>query len=86
MKVVTVSSKRQVTIPKRLLNILNVEPGSKLVLKVQKDLLIAQPLGTSVVEQTAGSLTASVSRSRFGVPFPQALKKTKQIVAKDLAR
>ena len=86
MKMVTVSSKRQVTIPKRLLDALNLEPGNKLVLKVQKNSLIAQSLGSSVVEQTAGSLTAFVGRSRLGVPFSQALEKTKELVAKDLAK
>lgn len=86
MKIVKISSKNQVTIPSELLASLNLEPKEKLLLEAEKGRLVMKPLGVSVVEQTAGSLTKFVSPSKLGVPLSKILKETKKKTAARLVK
>ena len=86
MKIVKISSKRQITIPREFLLRLNLQPMEKLVLVAEADALIMKPLKSSIVEQTAGSLTKFVSPSKLGVPFSKILKETKKKTAAKLAK
>ena len=86
MKIVKISSKRQITIPREFLLRLNLQPMEKLVLVAEADALIMKPLKRSIVEQTAGSLTKFVSPSKLGVPFSKILKETKKKTAAKLAK
>ena len=74
MKLVTISSKRQITIPKDLLESLGLEAGDKAVLQRQKAYLSVKPVGKSIVEQTAGSLSKYIHPSKLG----KSLKETQQ--------
>ena len=86
MKIVTISSKRQITIPKDLLVDLNLQPRAKLILQEENGALMMRPLRKSVVEQTAGSLTSYVSPAKLGVPLARIIKETKRKTAAKLVR
>lgn len=86
MKIVKISSKRQITIPNELLLGLNLQPMGKLIIQAEDKTLIMKPLKTSIVEQTAGSLTKFVSPSKLGVPLSKILKETKKKTAAKLAK
>lgn len=86
MRIVTISSKQQITIPKELLLALGLKHQGKLMLEAQEEALIMRPLKTSIVEQTAGSLTNSVSPSKLGASFSAILKEAKKKTAAKLAK
>lgn len=86
MRVVTISSKQQITIPKELLLMLGLKPREKFILEAQEETLVMRPLKTSIVEQTAGSLTNNVSSSKLGASFSAILKEAKKKTAAKLAK
>lgn len=86
MRVVTISSKQQITIPKEFLLVLGLKHQGKFILEAQEEVLVMRPLKTSIVEQTAGSLTNSVSPSKLGASFSTILKATKKKTAAKLAK
>lgn len=87
MKIVTVSSKGQITIPQDILkNILDIGYGSKVVLYPGKDTLIIKPLTHSISEQTAGSLKKFVDLKLLNTPFDKVRKVTQNLVAEELAK
>lgn len=86
MKIVTVSSKRQITIPKDLLVGLNLQPRARLILEEENGALMMKPLRKSVVEQTAGSLTPYVSSAKFGLALAKIIKETKRKTAAKLVK
>ena len=86
MKIVTISSKRQITIPKDLLVDLNLQPRAKLILQEENGALMMRPLRKSVVEQTAGSLTPYVSPAKLGVSLARMIKETKRKTAAKLVK
>lgn len=85
MRIVTLSSKNQITIPIALLQQLQVYPRSKLLITAEKDAIVAKPLKKSVAHELAGSLTKYVHPSKLGVPFNVIMEETKRMVAKKLA-
>ena len=85
MRIVILSVKNQITIPKALLQQLQVAPKSKLLIKAENDVILARPLKQSVFDELAGSLTKYVHPSKLGVPFDVIMEETKKIVAKKLA-
>lgn len=85
MKIATISSKRQITLPKDILENLHVDRGSKVVLYPDRNILLIKPLKNSIVEQTAGSLAHLVPPEKRGVPWAKVMKETQKIVAKKLA-
>jgi len=85
MKIVKISSKRQITIPSELLLSLNLQPMGQLVVQAKDKTLVMKPLKTSIVEQTAGSLTEFISPSKLGIPFSKILKEAKKKTAAKLA-
>lgn len=85
MRIVTLSSKHQITIPTALLEQLQVYPRSKLLITAEKDTIVVKPLKKSVVDELAGSLTKYVHPSKLGVPFDVIMDETRKIVAKKLA-
>lgn len=84
MKLSTLSSKNQITIPAHLLTHLSIKPGSKLLIDSLDDILIIKPLKTSIVEGLAGSLTKHVDPSKLGVSFDQIMAETKKVISKKL--
>lgn len=85
MKVATISSKGQITIPQDIQKLLNVTHGSKVVLYPDKKMLMIKPLKHSIVEQTAGSLRKYVHPAKLGKPFSVVREEAKNIAAKILA-
>lgn len=86
MRVVTVSSKRQITLPAELLVQLGIEPSNKIIIEKEKDIITLRPLKTSIVEEVAGSLSKFVLPSKRGRSFSEIMEETKRIVAKKLAK
>lgn len=85
MKIITLSSRHQITIPKALLKQLQVAPRSKLLIKAEKDAIMVKPLKKSIAHELAGSLTKYVHPSKLGVPFDAIMEETKRKVARKLA-
>lgn len=86
MKIATISSKGQITIPREMQLKIHTTYGNKVMLYPDKDVLIVKPLKTSIVEQTAGSLRRYVDKGKLGIPFSQVRKKTQIMVARHLAK
>ena len=85
MKIVTISSKRQVTIPKSFLEVLGLESYGKAILEKEKDKVVIKAMKKSVVDQVGGSLRKYVPKSKLGIPFSKVRQKTQKEVAKYLA-
>jgi AbrB family looped-hinge helix DNA binding protein len=85
MKIATISSKGQITIPKNIQASLQVTHGSKVVLYADRNILMIKPLKNSIVEQTAGSLQQYIPKNKRAIPFSQVKEVTQSIVAKQLA-
>jgi AbrB family looped-hinge helix DNA binding protein len=58
---VTVSSKRQFTIPKAIREQLGVKPGDRVAVTVEDGMMVLAPIG-DIVAETAGSLARYVRR------------------------
>ncbi|HSW96329.1 MAG TPA: AbrB/MazE/SpoVT family DNA-binding domain-containing protein [Candidatus Saccharimonadales bacterium] len=87
MKIATVSSKGQITIPKDILeNILNITYGSKVTLNSDKGVLMVKPLKHSLVNQTAGSLKKFVNPKLLGIPFAKIREETQKLAATELEK
>lgn len=86
MQVVTISSKRQITIPKKFLESLMLRTNGKAILKKDSGRLVLEPIETSIIDELAGSLTKYVHHSKLGVPFKKAKEKAMREVVKDLAK
>lgn len=86
MRIVTVSSKRQITIPVQMLNSLGIEPNERILIEEGKESITLKPMGTSIVDEVAGSLSRFVPASKKGKPFSEIMEETKRIVAKKLAK
>lgn len=85
MKLVTVSSKRQITLSKSDLDELQVLPGGKLIAeKFEKGIyLTAAPL--SVVDEVAGSLRPYISKDKLNTSDEEIMTSTRKLVAKKIA-
>lgn len=86
MRVTTISSKQQITIPMELLLALNMKPQGKVLLEPDGKKLVIRSLKNSIVEETAGSLTKYVRPAKLGKPFSEILEITKKKVAGEIAR
>jgi len=86
MHIATISSKRQITLPKKLLDKHNVKPGDTVVVTTNKNGLAIEPKTNSIVEETAGSLKKYIPKAKLGVPFKQVREKTMQMVAEEIAK
>ncbi len=86
MKIATISSKGQITIPKAIQKSLKVAEGSKVMLYTEKDTLKIKPLRKSITEQTAGSLRKYIDPKKLGIPFAKVREETQRIVAEELAK
>jgi AbrB family looped-hinge helix DNA binding protein len=80
----TISSKNQITLPSYLLKLLQLKNGDKLTVRLENKELRIKPVGQSLVDSLAGSLT--VVANKKGINFDQVLLKTKKLVASKLAK
>ncbi|GEM_PF-3400543 len=84
MKMVLLSSKGQITIPRDIQIMLGVGHKSRLAIYLQDKMLIIKPMYSSIVAQTAGSLKNYISKEKLGQPFSKILAATKKEVAREL--
>lgn len=85
MRVTNFSTKQQLTFSKQELEILGLKNKGQVLIQREKDMLIIKPVKSSIVDQTAGSLTKYIPRSLQGIPFQKILMDTKKKTAKKLA-
>ena len=87
MKIATVSSKGQITIPKDILkNILKITYGSKVLLDSSNNSLVIKPLKHSIADQTAGSLKKLVNPQLLNIPFTKVRERSQQLAAAELEK
>ena len=86
MHIVTISSKRQITIPKSLLETLGLEPRKKVLIEKDGGILKLRPIKKSVVEETAGSLRKYVHPSLLGKSVEEIDREAKKLYAEHLAK
>lgn len=84
MRTVTLSSKRQITLPIHMLNSLGILPNGKILIEENNNRITLKPIKTSIVDEVAGSLNKFVPSSKLGLPFSEIMEETKRIVAKKL--
>jgi len=86
MHIATISSKRQITLPKHLLESLGLEPKKKVLIERDKGTLRLRPVRKSVVEETAGSLKKYVHPSLLGKSVEEIDREAKKLYAEHLAK
>jgi len=79
----TLSSKNQITIPKYILEMLDIKSGDKLLVNPKTEEITITPLKESIVEQLAGSI--KVPKNKRGIPFKKIREETQKMVAYDIA-
>ncbi|MBU0569980.1 AbrB/MazE/SpoVT family DNA-binding domain-containing protein [Patescibacteria group bacterium] len=82
MKIVTISSKNQITIPKDMLLALDLKAKSKAIVEKKDGVLTFTPIKGSVVEETAGSLRKYVHPSKLGKSVAEIEDAVGKIIAK----
>ncbi len=85
MQIALLSSKGQITIPKKIQKELKIGHRSKLAVYPQKDSIIIKPLRSSITEQTAGSLAHFIPENKRGINFSKVLRETQRAVVSELA-
>jgi bifunctional DNA-binding transcriptional regulator/antitoxin component of YhaV-PrlF toxin-antitoxin module len=87
MRMSSISSKGQLTIPRDVQLRIGLIPNSKVMMYDESnEMLMIKPMKTSVVDQTAGSLGAYVSFSKRGKDFSVIEKEMKKKAAAILAK
>ena len=85
MHTVKISSKRQIAIPKSMMELLGVEVYDQVRIEADEASIKVTPVRKSVVEETAGSLYHLIPKSKRGIPFSKIREETQRIVASELA-
>lgn len=85
MRITTISSKRQITIPQAMLKSFDIYPTNQVILEKRNNEISIRPLKFSIARELAGCLTPLVDPSKLGVPFDKIMEITKKKVAKQLA-
>lgn len=79
MLIVKISSKNQITLPKKFLQLIGAQSGDRLFLQSEKEKAILYPLKKSISESLFGVI--KVKPGLKDIPFEKALQETKKIVA-----
>lgn len=82
--ITTVSSKNQITLPKALLEQVNLKSGDKLLIDPKGKGIFLRPVGASLVENVFASV--KVTAKKRNIPFRQVMAETKKLVAKKLVQ
>lgn len=77
MQITTISSKRQLTLPKDMLLKLGLDLGSKVILQGREEDILIRSLKKSIIEDLAGSLTRYISTDKLGVSYGKIIQATK---------
>jgi bifunctional DNA-binding transcriptional regulator/antitoxin component of YhaV-PrlF toxin-antitoxin module len=84
MHIATISSKRQITLPKDMLEYLNLSFYGKVYIEKKNKTLTLTPIKKSIVEETAGSLYKFIPKDKLNVPFSVVRRETQKKVAEYL--
>ena len=74
-----ISSKCQITLPRRVRQALDVSPGERVAFVLADNSVVLQPLGPSTAKELAGSLRQYASARKDGT-------KARSVVKKEVAR
>lgn len=85
MHIATISSKRQITLPKSLLEELGLGANKKVLVTKEKNALKIKPVKKSVTEELSGSLTKFVHPSKLGVPWKKIKGEVGEAIAEHAA-
>mgnify|MGYP001557951561 CR=1 FL=1 len=86
MHIATISSKRQITIPKKMLDNLALKPKSKVIIVKEKNTFLLKPLrGNSIVEELGGSLKKYTDPSKLGRSVSEIEEKVGELKARHVA-
>lgn len=86
MHIATISSKRQITIPKRMLDELDLKPKSKLLVTKHNGNLRLRPLRKSMVDELGGSLRKYVHPSLLGKSVEAIDREAKKLYVEYLSQ
>jgi len=79
-----ISSKYQITLPVSILHALSLKKGDIVTISANDKEINIKPVGDSLIDNIAGSI--NIASDKRGVPYSQALKDTKKLVAAKLAK
>lgn len=85
MYTVTLSSQRQITVPKGLLDMIGFGKGGKLFLYVKNDNIVAIPIRDSIVKSLAGSLEKLIPDDKKAASLNTIDRLTRKAVAAKIA-
>lgn len=86
MHIATISSKRQITLPKRLLDELGLEANRKVLVTKERGALNIKPMKKNIVDELGGSLRKYVHPSLLGKSFEEIKKEADDLYTKHLAK
>lgn len=85
MKVATISTQRQITLPKVILEMLSLAPRDSVVLELKDDGVMVKPVPESVTRMIAGSVGHKISKEKKKIPIDDAIKMAKKTAARKIA-
>jgi AbrB family looped-hinge helix DNA binding protein len=85
MHIATISSQRQITIPKALLDQLSLSAKDKVKISVDNEQLVLEPVNMNI-SRFAGCLTRYISPAKRKVPIDKAIEKAIDQVVREVAR
>ena len=84
MKIATISSKNQITLPQELIYLFGIKPGSKVAVEKNKNGILVSPIKKSIVDEVAGSLV--IPKSKRNKSFEDIMSGTRKRTAYLLAQ
>lgn len=86
MPIVKLSSQRQLTIPKWMLELIGAKAHDKLAVKFEDGKLILELVKEDWVGSLAGSLTHLIPEDKIDIPVDEAIEMAKEIAAQEISR
>lgn len=84
MKLTTLSTKNQITVPVKILNDLGIEKLQRVSVDVEGGRIVISPLKQSVTDRLAGSV--KVSKSKLGKNLSEIMAITRKKTAQNIAK
>lgn len=86
MKIITISSKGQITLPRSLMRELGLKPKSKVYIRKEENEVVVEPVSDSIIDELAGSLNKYIDPKKLGKPFSEIMEETKKKTALEIVR
>lgn len=84
MALATLSSQNQITLPKRILDEVQLCPRDKVFVHKRGSRIILEPINQSIAENTFGALSDYVTADKKGQPLAEIMQETKKKAAQKL--